>query len=143
MAIAFARIDVHTRTKGHSAVAGAAYRAGAKLIDERTGETFDFTHRADVKYHAVLLPEGANPKFRDQQLLWNAAELAEKRKDAQVAKDLKLALPRDVSDTHLIELARNFAIDNFVSKGIVADVSIHDDQDGNPHGLGHDGNNPV
>lgn len=93
MAIAFARIDIHTRSKGHSAVHGAAYRAASKLFDELSGQTYDYSNRHDVTYHAIMLPEGGDEKFLDQETLWNEVERAEKRKDAQLAKDLKLATP--------------------------------------------------
>ena len=94
MAIAYTRVTIHTRSKGHSAVAGAAYRAGKKLFDERTGETFDFTKRSDIIHSEILLPDGADYLLKDRAFLWNKAEAVEKRKDAQIAKDVVLALPR-------------------------------------------------
>ncbi len=133
MAIAFARISYHSRSKGHSAVAGAAYRAGEVLTDERTGEQHDFKNRGDVAHSEILLPENADRKFLNRETLWNAVEAAEVRKNSQVAKDIVLALPHDLDLTHHIELARNFAHSHFVSKGVVADFSIHDHGDGNPH----------
>ena len=133
MAIAFARISIHSRSQGHSAVASAAYRAGQCLYDERTGETHDFTNRADVIYDAVLLPEGAPSTYERREWLWNAAEKAEKRKDSQVAKDVILALPRELDTSQHIELARQFAQDHFVNHGVAVDLAIHDHGDGNPH----------
>ena len=67
MAISFARMTIHTRTKGHSAVAGSAYRSGKVLVDERTGETHDYENRDDVVFETVLLPEGAEPKFQHRE----------------------------------------------------------------------------
>lgn len=133
MAIAFARMSVHTRTKGHSAIAGAAYRAGMELYDERTGETHNYANRADVVYSQIMLPEGSDDKYLDRAYLWNQAEECEKRKDAQVAKDIILALPKGVDLDTQIALARNFAHYHFVSKGIPADIAIHHHSDGNPH----------
>ena len=133
MAIAFARISYHSRSHGHSAVAGAAYRAGEILLDERTGEIHDFTHRSDVVYSKIVLPDEASARFNDRATLWNAVETAENRSNSQVAKDIILALPRDLDLSHHIDLAHQFAHYHFVRHGIVADIAIHDQGDGNPH----------
>ncbi|MBB71487.1 MAG: Ti-type conjugative transfer relaxase TraA [Legionellales bacterium] len=133
MAIAFARMTIHTRTKGHSAVAGSAYRSGKVLVDERTGETHDYENRDDVLFETVLLPEGADPKFQHRETLWNTVEAMEKRKDAQVAKDLVLALPRELDGEQQILLAKLFANEHFVKNGLPVDLAIHDHGDGNPH----------
>ena len=71
MAIAFARASIHSRSKGHSAVAAAAYRSGMRLTDDRTGIVYDFSHRHDVVYSELLLPEFSPTQFNDRQLLWN------------------------------------------------------------------------
>ncbi len=133
MSIAFARISYHSRSQGHSAVAGAAYRAGEKLFDKRTGEQHNFQNRSDVLYSNILLPEDASEHFRDRETLWNAVEAAETRKNSQVAKDIILALPRELDLAQQIDLTRHFAEHHFVQHGIVADVAIHDHGDGNPH----------
>ena len=133
MAIAFARISYHSRSQGHSAVAGAAYRAGVELKDNRTGEVHNFKNRSDVIYSEILLPEGAASQFKDRETLWNAVEAAETRKNSQIAKDIVLALPRDLDLALQIDLARNFAHTHFVRHGIVADIAIHSHSDGNPH----------
>ena len=137
MAIEFIKIAPHTRSKGHSAVAGAAYRAGVMLVDERTGEIHDYTKRQDVVYQNLMLPEGADDQFQDREYLWNDVERAEdkstRRKTAQVAKDVLLALPRELSLDQRIELARNFAYDHFVKHGLAVDVALHDCGDDNPH----------
>ncbi|HEY2566757.1 MAG TPA: Ti-type conjugative transfer relaxase TraA, partial [Candidatus Aquirickettsiella sp.] len=133
MAIAFARISYHSRSQGHSAVAGAAYRAGVELKDDRTGETHNFKNRSDVVYSEILLPEDAASHFKNREVLWNAVEAAEIRKNSQIAKDIVLALPRDLDLALQIDLARNFANTYFVRNGIVADIAIHSHSDGNPH----------
>lgn len=134
MAIAFARMNIHTRSKGHSAVRGAAYRAGSKLYDERTGETHDYTNRHDVTFHRIILPSGVDKKFEHQETFWNELEKCEKRKDSQLAKDLQLALPRELDEAQRIALVMNFVYENFTVHHIPVDVSIHNDDDGNPHG---------
>ncbi len=133
MAIAFARISYHSRSQGHSAVAGAAYRSGVELKDDRTGEIHNFKNRSDVVYSEILLPEGAARNFKNREVLWNAVEAAETRKNSQIAKDIVLALPRDLDLALQIDLARNFANTYFVQHGIVADIAIHSHSDGNPH----------
>lgn len=133
MAIAFAQVSIHSRAKGHSAIAASSYRSGVKLYDARTGITHDFSNRHDVIYSDILLPEGSPEAFSDREYLWNQAELAEKRCDAQVCKDIVLALPKELDLVQQIELARRFAQTHFVDQGIPADIAIHDHHDGNPH----------
>lgn len=133
MAIAFAHVSIHSRSKGHSAVAAAAYRAGIKLYDERLGKTYDYRNRDDVQFTEILLPEGSDAKFMEREFLWNEAERAESRKNSQVSKDFVLALPKEMDLIYQIELAKRFAQVHFVDNGIPADIAIHDHGDGNPH----------
>ena len=127
MAIAFARARYIGRSTGGAAVRSAAYNARAALTDERTGELYYFKHRDAPEHHEVLLPEGADAKFADSSVLWNAAEAAEKRKDAQVARELVIALPanRELSDEDRLELIRSFAQEHFVSKGLAVQLDVH------------------
>ncbi|HAT2049520.1 TPA: Ti-type conjugative transfer relaxase TraA [Legionella pneumophila] len=133
MAIAFAQVSIHSRSKGHSAVAAAAYRSGAKLYDHRIGHTYDFSKRDDVVFSEILLPEGVTDLFLERDYLWNEVERAENRSNSQLCKDFVLALPRELNLVQQIELAKRFARTHFVEKGILADISIHDHGDGNPH----------
>jgi hypothetical protein len=79
------------RAAGHSAVAAAAYRSGSKLVDERTGEVHDFTRKGGVLSAEIVTPRGVPTP--DRERLWNAAEAAEKRKDARTAREWRIALP--------------------------------------------------
>ncbi|HAT3883266.1 Ti-type conjugative transfer relaxase TraA [Legionella pneumophila serogroup 1] len=133
MAIAFAKVSIHSRSKGHSAVAAAAYRSGAKLYDDRIGRTYDFSKRDDVVFSEILLPDGATDSFLERDYLWNEVERAENRSNSQLCKDFVLALPRELNLLQQIELAKRFAQTHFVEKGLPADISIHDHGDGNPH----------
>ena len=133
VAIAFAHVSIHTRAKGHSAIAASSYRSGSKLLDSRTGLTHDFSNRHDVAFSTILLPEGCDPAFADREFLWNQAELAEKRRDAQICKDVVLALPKELDLTLQIELVKRFAQTHFVDNGLPADIAIHDHGDDNPH----------
>ena len=127
MAIAFARARYLSRASGGNAVRSAAYNAREAITAERTGELFHFRHRDAPEHHEVLLPEGADAQFADSAVLWNAAEAAERRKDAQVAREIVLALPADrvLSTEDRIELARSFAEQHFVSKGLAVQLDVH------------------
>ena len=127
MAIAFARARYLSRSSGGNAVRSAAYNAREKIEAERTGEVFSFKGRDAPEHHEVLLPEGADAHLANAAVLWNAAEAAERRKDAQVAREIVLALPADrvLSTEDRIELARSFAAEHFVSKGLAVQLDVH------------------
>ena len=133
MAIAFARVSIHSRSKGHSALAASSYRSGIQLHDFRTGQNHDFSNRHDVVFSEVILPAGADVEFLNREVLWNAAEAIERRRDAQLCKDVVLALPKELDRVQQIELTRRFANTHFVANGLPADIAIHDHGDGNPH----------
>ncbi len=127
MAIAFARARYLSRTSGGNAVRSAAYNARDAITAERTGELFHFRHRDAPVHHEMLLPESANDRLANSATLWNAAEVAERRKDAQVAREIVLALPADrvLSTEDRVELARSFAAKHFVSKGLAVQLDVH------------------
>ena len=127
MAIAFARARYLSRATGGNAVRSAAYNAREAITAERTGELFHFRHREAPEHHEVLLPDGADTRFADAAALWNAAEAAERRKDSQVAREIVLALPADrvLSTEDRIELARSFAAEHFMSKGLAVQLDVH------------------
>lgn len=120
------------RSAGRSATAAAAYRSATEVRDERTGETHDYSRKQGVVHSEILLPEEAPERFYDRSELWNAAELAEKRKDAQLAREFEGSLPRELDREDHILIAREFAR-GLVEQGMCVDVSIHDRGDGNPH----------
>ena len=133
MAIYHIQASVISRASGGSAVAAAAYRSGEKLMDERTGEQHDYSRRSGVDGSEIIAPEGAADWVRDRDRLWNAGELSEKRKDSQVAREVRVALPRELDPEQRRELVREFAKAEFTGRGMVADVSYHDGNSGNPH----------
>lgn len=112
-----------SRGKGRSGTAAAAYRAGVCLKDERTGEVHDYTRKQGVEYAEVLLPSGVN---MDREQLWNAAENAEKRKDARVAREFELALPVELTPEQRRELTTDFAKSLVDKYGVAADVGVHE-----------------
>ena len=121
------RLAVQTiqRAAGRSAVAAAAYRSGARLIDERLAMEFDFAAKEDVEYAAILTPESAPAAFQDRQTLWNAAENAERRKDAVPARELLLSLPHELDFQQRRALVRDFVSKHVIARGMIADVAMH------------------
>lgn len=117
--------EIIGRGKGYSATAAAAYRAGERIEDERTGEVHDYRRRDGVLHTEILAPEGAPAWARDRAKLWNAVEQAERRRDAQLSRQLILALPHELSDAQRQELVRDFVQREFVNRGMVADLAIH------------------
>ena len=119
-------------------MAAAAYRAGEKLHSEYYGEDSDYTRKGGVICSEILLPSHAPPEYADRETLWNAVEKAERGKKAQLAYSFDIALQNEFSMQENIDLARQFLLDNFVSRGMLADFAVHqpDKEDGgisNPH----------
>ena len=106
MAIYHMHATVISRASGGSAVAAAAYRSGEKLIDERTGEAHDYSRRSGVDGAEIIAPEGAPDWVRERARLWNSGEASEKRKDSQVAREVRVALPRELDPEQRRELVR-------------------------------------
>lgn len=120
------------RREGRSAVAAAAYRAGETLPNEGEERESAFGGRRDVMFTAIILPAGAPVWMADRARLWNAAEAAEKRKDARLAKEIEFALPRELPPALWAEVAREMA-EVYASRGHVVDLAIHDGNGDNPH----------
>lgn len=133
MAIFHCSIKIIGRSKGRSAVACAAYRSGTKLFDEELQKQNDYTNKKEVVYSEVLLPENAPEEYKDREKLWNAVHQIEKQSNAQLARELEVGLPRELTREQQIELVRNYVQEEFVKKGMAADFAIHDKGDGNPH----------
>ena len=125
MAIYHLSAKLLSRSAGRSAVAAAAYRAGARLQDARAGRVHDYRRKAGVVHTDILLPEGAPEAWRDRATLWNAVEAGERRRDAQLAREVELALPRELSQGEAIRLAEDFVSTEFVRRGMVADLAVH------------------
>ena len=123
----------HDYAPKSSAVNAAAYRSGESLQDKQRDITHDYTRKRGVVHTEIMLPENAPQEYQDRATLWNAVEKAEKRKDAQTARDIDIALPVELGRSEQITLVREYVQDNFVDKGMCADVAIHDKGDGNPH----------
>ena len=125
MAIFHFSAKVIGRASGRSAVAAAAYRAGEQLHDERLDRDHDFRAKSGVEHSEIMLPEGAPERFADRATLWNEVETTEKRKDAQLAREVEFAIPREMTKADGIELARDFVQTEFVDRGMIADLNVH------------------
>ena len=110
LAIFHCSMRVFSRADGHSAVAAAAYRAGAELKDERRGFTHRYQHRKGVVKAFILAPSDAPENLRSRALLWNAAEAAETRKNSRVARELILALPHELTAASREALVRDLGL---------------------------------
>jgi Ti-type conjugative transfer relaxase TraA len=137
MAIYHLEGKIISRSQGRSAVAASAYRACERLVDERTGLVHDFTNKQSDLVHAeILLPKNAPKAFADRETLWQTVEATEKRKDAQLAREFNIALPRELSDEQNWALGKQFVQTQFVDNGMIADIAFHrghKGQEAQPH----------
>jgi MobA/MobL family len=129
MAIYFLNLQTLGRATGSSAVSAAAYRAGERIKDERTGRTYDHSGRRDVLHKEIMLPNRfAAEKMawaEDRGNLWNTAEGAERRSDARTAREYLVALPRELSPQARIDLVRGFSRELVERYGFALDIAIH------------------
>ena len=139
MAIYHLHVKVIGRKAGSSAVASAAYRSASRLRDERIDRVQEFSNKRGVVHSEVLLPDGAPEQWSDRERLWNDVEAFEVRKDAQLAREVEFAIPREMTERQGITLARDFAQAEFVDQGMIADVNVHWDigEDGMPKPHAH------
>lgn len=128
MAIYHFSAQTISRSQGRSAVGCSAYRSATELFDEYYGKTHDYTKKEDVAFSQIMLPQNALAWMSDREKLWNTVELNEKRKDAQLAREIQVSLPRELTLPENIELIKEFVQKEFIDKGMIADVAIHLDK---------------
>ncbi|WP_341755610.1 MobA/MobL family protein [Candidatus Tisiphia endosymbiont of Ptychoptera albimana] len=129
------------RSKGHNAVAASSYISRSKLqfftTDRKTGEkrtvTYNFSSKKGLVHSVILDLEGSPSWVYDRQELWNRAESSETRKNAETARKLTIALPKELTQQQNTELTEHFASECLVSHGMIADINIHYDNPNNPH----------
>ena len=126
LAIYHCSIKPLSRSSGRSAVAAIAYRSGERLVNERDGLVHDYTRKDGVEHAEIVLPEGVAAEWaRDRSALWNAAEFAEARKDARVAREFEIGLPHELSPEGRLCAIRDFAGDLANRYGTAVDFAIH------------------
>ncbi len=118
-------VKVIGRSSGRSSTAAAAYRAGMRIEDERTGMIHDYTRKEGVLHTEILAPENAPTWMRDRAQLWNAVEAVERRKDAQLSREMQLSLPHELTRDQQVNLVRRFVQEQHVSQGMIADIAVH------------------
>lgn len=133
MALYHFTAQVIKRSAGRSAVQCAAYRSGQSLKDERLGLTFDFTKKRGVIHCEIIAPEGAPAWVFERAQLWNAVEACAPRKDSQLAREIEFAIPQELSPSARQALVRAFVSEEFVSRGMIADIGIHEEDAAKPH----------
>ena len=133
MAIYHLHIKIISRSKGKSSVGASAYRSGEKLYNKRDGLEHDYTRKKGVVYKEILAPSNAPNWATNRERLWNEVENIEKSKNSQLAREIDVALPIELSLEKQIDLLKNYVQEIFVDNGMVADFVIHDKKDGNPH----------
>ncbi|ODU27246.1 Ti-type conjugative transfer relaxase TraA [Sphingopyxis sp. SCN 67-31] len=101
------------------------YGDAERLHDERLDRAHDFTNKSGVVHSEILLPEGAPERFADRATLWNEVEATEKRKDAQLSREVEFSIPREMTQAQGIALAQDFARAEFVERGMIADLNMH------------------
>ena len=128
-------ISMISRGKSKSAVASAAYISCEKLTNEWDGVTHDYHNKKGLLHSEIYLPENVPKEFQDRSFLWNSVELNEKASNAQLARNFIIALPKELSFEENKNLITDFIQENFVSKGMIADLAIHDES--------NEGNNNI
>ena len=132
MAIYHFSAQVLSRSKGQSAVAAAAYRSGERLEDERTGEKKFY--KRDVQPETMILAPSPSPEWvYDRNRLWNEVEKSETRKNSQLAREINIALPKELTKDQQTELIKHYVQTQFIDKGMIADIAVHRDDPENPH----------
>lgn len=128
-------ISMISRGKSKSAVASAAYISCEKIKNEWDGVTHDYHNKKGLLHSEIFLPENIPKEFQNRSFLWNSVELNEKASNAQLARNFIIALPKELSFEENKKLIIDFIQENFVSKGMIADLAIHDES--------NEGNNNI
>ncbi len=140
-------VEVLSRSTGRSVTGAAAYQAAEKLeaiayVAYQAGEKLhgvgdkiihDYIRKKGVVHKEIILPEGAPPELKDRATLWNAVEKREKRDGSRLAREIDAALQTEFTLQENIALLRDFVRENFVDKGMIANLAIHDKEDRNSH----------
>jgi len=133
MAIYRLSANVISRARGQSIVAAAAYRAGARLRDERYGVVHNYVGRHTCAHAEIMAPDGTPEWVRDRELLWNRVEAAESRKDSQLARLIEVGLPTELTPAQSLALLRDYIAALFVARGMIADFYVRRDNPDNPN----------
>lgn len=132
MALFYFNAKILSRSAGHSCIAAASYRSGSRFQSERTGKIHNFRRKTEVQHNAIHVPDGSPSWTHDRSQLWNKSENSETRINAQLAREIVIGIPIELTSESRPALLDGFVKKAFVSLGMIADYSIHD-KAGNPH----------
>ncbi len=132
MAIYHLSAKIFSRSHGASIIARAAYRTGNRMRDDETGKVYDYRRKKEVVFHEVSLCANAPEEYRDSKTLWSSVQKAERAANAQLAREIVVALPKEYNREQQLSVLREFIRENFTSKGMICDWAIHE-KEGNPH----------
>ncbi|MEG1154349.1 MAG: MobQ family relaxase [Acinetobacter sp.] len=134
MAIFHLDFKIVKRSEGRSSVAKAAYHARCRITDERTGDTYDYSRRADLFGHFILTPVNAPAHIVESSIaLWNEVERVERQNNGQTARYFDVAIPAELNNDDKKKLVLEYCQKNFADKGMIADIAFHDLDSDNPH----------
>ena len=120
-------IGIVQRSAGSSAVSASAYQSGSRLFCAYDMKNKDYRYKQkELFYEAVMLPDHAPKEYADREKLWNSVEEIESQWNSQLARRIRFAIPREIPPEQYIEIVREYCRKEFVSKGMIADVAIHD-----------------
>ena len=128
MAIFHMQVKICSRAKGNSVVALAAYNSRERIVEEKTGEVFNYSKKNDLVHSTIILPENAPARFSDRSTLFNELNNKETRKDAQLSRYFIIALPNSLNDEQNINLVESWINQQLTKRGVIADYAIHNDK---------------
>lgn len=120
------KITICKRSNGQSAVAGAAYQSGESLFSEYDQKKKAYTEKRGIAYTEIMLPQNAPPEYSNREKLWNSVEMNEKQWNAQLARRIVLALPKEIPRDEQIKLLQDYCKEQFVDNGMCVDFALHD-----------------
>lgn len=126
-------INIVQRSKGQSAVAGAAYQSGESLFSEYDQKRKSYVNKHGILYTEIMLPSHAPPEYADRATLWNAVEAVENQWNSQLARRFVVTFPRELPPEVHLEMLHEFCQKHFVDKGMICDFAIHTTKNDNPH----------
>jgi len=133
LAIYHCSVKIISRSQGRSSTGAAAYRSAEKIVDERTDITHDYRRKSGVDHSVIMAPKNAPSWIKDRSQLWNTIEQVEKRKDSQLCREVEVAIPKELSSQEMRLLVSGYVEEQFVKKGMVADINFHHLDGENPH----------
>lgn len=126
MALGRMNFEIVKKSKGHSVVHAAAYRAREKLTETRTGKVFNYTNKAEELTAAfIMAPANTPAEYLERESMWNVVDRIDNRKNSQPAREVQMAIPHELNEAQREALVREYVQQEFVDRGMIADVAIH------------------